>query len=146
MVEFDSRTGYLVAGVHRMSVAEVRRLFAWNWRRRFLFDGLNRALANLTVAGCRSVILDGSYVTSKESPGDWDAAFDPVGVMPDRLDPILIKHDDGRRAMRAKYSGDIFPWTALATGGGGPIYREFFQKDRDGNPKGIVEILLQVVQ
>ena len=70
-----------------------------------------------------------------------------VGVIVDRLDPILLKHDDGRRAMRTKYLGDLFPWTALASSSAtGSIYRQFFQKDRDGVPKGIVEIQLQVVQ
>jgi hypothetical protein len=145
MVALDSRTGYLPSGVHRLSLAECARLFAWNARRRFLFDGLDRAIANLTRAGCRAVLVDGSFVTAKELPNDWDAAFDPVGVLANRLDPILLKHDDGRRAMRAKYLGDMFPWTHTA-GSGGPLYRQFFQQDRDGHPKGIVEIQLQVVQ
>jgi hypothetical protein len=146
MIGFESRTGYLAEGVHVMTLAEVARQFAWNARRRLLFDGFNRALDNLAGAGCRAVLLDGSYVTAKEVPGDWDAAFDPVGVIPELLDPILIKYDDGRRAMRAKYLGDMFPWTAPAAGPGGPIFRQFFQKDRDGNPKGIIEIKLQVLQ
>jgi hypothetical protein len=146
MIEFDSRTGYLPEGVHRLTVPEVARLFAWNPRRRFLFDGLSRALSNLQFAGCRTVIVDGSFITAKEEPADWDAAFDPVGVIAKRLDPILIKHDDGRRAMRAKYLGDMFPWTSVASSLTGSLYRQFFQKDRDGIPKGIVEILLQAIQ
>lgn len=146
MIELDSQTGYLPKGVHGMSLVEVARYFAWNARRRFLFAGFSRAIAALQIAGCRSVILDGSFVTAKAEPGDWDAAFDPVGVIAARLDPILLKHDDGRRAMRAKYLGDMFPWTALASSANGSIYRQFFQKDRDGNPKGIIEIQLQVVQ
>lgn len=146
MIEFDSRTGYLPVGVHGLTLSEVMRLFAWNRRRRFLFDGLSRALLNLQFAGCRSVIVDGSFVTAKEEPGDWDAAFDPVGVIAKRLDPILLKHDDGRRAMRAKYLGDMFPWTAVASSVTGSLYRQFFQKDRDGNPKGIVEVHLQAIQ
>jgi hypothetical protein len=146
MIEFDSRTGYLPGGVHRMALRDVGRQFAWNARRRLLFGGLARAVSNLQFAGCRAVIVDGSFVTAKEEPGDWDAAFDPVGVSAKRLDPILIKHDDGRRAMRAKYLGDIFPWTALASSTTGSIYQQFFQKDRDGTPKGIVEISLQAIQ
>lgn len=146
MIEFDSCNGYLPEGVHGMSLADVAKYFAWNTRRRFLFGGLSRAITTLQFAGCRSVILDGSFVTAKEEPGDWDAAFDPVGVIPSLIDPILLKHDDGRRAMRAKYLGDMFPWTALASTATGSIYRQFFQKDRDGNPKGIIEIKLQVMQ
>jgi hypothetical protein len=146
MIEFDSRTGYLAEGVHCMTLDEVARQFAWNRRRQFLFEGFRRALDNLASAGCRAILLDGSFVTAKETPGDWDAAFDPVGVIPERLDPILIKYDDGRRAMRAKYLGDIFPWSAPAAGPNGALFRQFFQKDRDGIPKGIIEIKLQVLQ
>lgn len=145
MIEFESQTGYLPEGVHRLTMAECARQFAWNARRRFLFEGLRRAVGSLTAAGCRAILVDGSFVTAKELPNDWDAAFDPVGVIAGLLDPILLKHDDGRRAMRAKYLGDIFPWTAAASGGG-PAYKQFFQKDRDGTPKGIVEIQLQVIQ
>ncbi len=146
MTDFDSTSGYLTEGVHRMTLGEFMRAFAWNARRRFLYAGLARAIAALQAAGCRTILIDGSFVTAKESPGDWDAAFDPVGVDASRLDPILIKHDDGRRAMRAKYLGDLFPWSAVATGVPGPIYRDFFQQDRDGHRKGIVEIQLQVIQ
>ncbi len=146
MIAFDSRTGYLPEGVHNMTLTDCARLFAWNRRRSFLFGGLSRAIVNLQGAGCRAIIVDGSFVTAKELPNDWDAAFDPVGVTASSIDPILLRHDDGRRAMRAKYLGDMFPWTAPASDIGGPIYRQFFQKDRDGNPKGIVEIKLQVLQ
>lgn len=146
MIGFESHTGYLPNGLHGMSLSEVGRYFAWNARRRFLFGGFERAVASLRFAGCRTVLLDGSFATAKEEPGDWDAAFDPVGVIAGRLDPILLKHDDGRRAMRAKYLGDLFPWTALASGVGGPVYRRFFQTDRDGSPKGMIEVSLQVVQ
>lgn len=146
MIEFDSQTGYLPEGVHVMTLTECSRLFAWNARRRFLFGGLKRAIVNLQKAGCRAILVDGSFVTAKEQPNDWDAAFDPVGVIPDMLDPILLKHDDGRRAMKAKYLGDIFPWTAPARSSGDPVFAEFFKKDRDGNPKGIIEIKLQVLQ
>ena len=145
MIVLDPRTGYLPEGVHRMPLAECARLFAWNARRRFLFNGLDRAITNLARAGCRVLLIDGSFVTAEELPNDWDAAFDPTGVIANHLDPILIKHDDGRRSMRAKYLGNMFPWTHTAASGD-PLYKQLFQHDRDGNPKGIVEIQLQVIQ
>ncbi len=146
VLKIDSENGYLPPGVHRMGLAEFVRLFVWNSRRRFLFAGFARAIAALRAAGCRAVVVDGSFVTAEEHPGDWDAAFDPVGVDKGALDPILIKHDDGRKAMNAKYLGDLFPWTARASNPSGPLYRQFFQKDRDGVPKGVVEIELLVLQ
>jgi hypothetical protein len=144
VLHFDSISGSLGQGVHYMSLDDCARAFGWNSHRQFLWSGLVKAIQALQTAGCRAVIIDGSFVTDKELPNDWDAAFDPVGVDPAKLDPILFKHDDGRRAMKAKYLGDLFPWSALAGDLSGPIYREFFQKDRDGRPKGIVQIALQV--
>jgi hypothetical protein len=143
MMPFEPSTGYLPEGVHNMALGEFMHSFVWNGWRRLLCSGLARAIASLQVAGCRAVIVDGSFVTAKDMPGDWDAAFDPVGVDPAQLDPILIKHDDGRKAMRAKYLGDMFPWSAVACGASGSIYHQFFQKDRAGQPKGIVELKLR---
>lgn len=122
-----------------MGWPEFQAMFAWNQRRIWLCAGLYRAINNLRGAGCKTVLIDGSFVTNKENPGDYDAAFDPTGIAGQFLDPVLMRHTDGRRAMNAKYLGDIFPWGFHATSSG-PIYRDFFQTDRDGIPKGVVEI------
>ena len=128
-----------------MSQAECSRLFAWNARRRFLYGGLARAITNLQQAGCRTIIIDGSFVTARELPNNWDAAFDPVGVIYERLDPILVQHKDGGRAMRAKYLGNLFPWTETLAHDG-PLFLDYFQTDHDGQPKGVIELRLQVMQ
>jgi hypothetical protein len=144
MTPFDSIHGYLPDGLHRMTLAEVGAVFTWTPRRTWLHMGLSRAAAALRVAGCRTIILDGSFVTSKANPGDYDAAFDPLGVDGDLLDPVLLRHTDGRRAMKAKYLGDIFPWGATACSKTGSTFRDFFRTDRSGVPKGMVEIRLDM--
>jgi len=118
--------------------------FGWNARRRFLIGGMQRALSNLRSAGCVAAIVDGSFVSVKDEPGDYDLAFDPVGVDGSLVDPVLLRHDDQRKAMKAKYFGDIFPWGAIACTKTRHIYREFFQRDRSGIAKGVV--LLDVEQ
>jgi hypothetical protein len=135
---FDPSTGYLPAGVHPMDWGCFGSNFGWNSRRRRLASGLYRAVTNLRNAGCRSVVVDGSFVTSKDQPVDYDAAFDPVGVNGSLVDPVLLKHDDERKAMRAKYFGEVFPRGALACAKMGMIYSDFFQQDRSGLSKGIV--------
>jgi hypothetical protein len=134
----DAETGYLPRGLHHMEWATFKTRFAWNYRRRFLSGGMYRALLNLRDAGCRASIIDGSYVSLKDEPDDYDAAFDPVGVNGALVDPILLRHSDGRAAMRAKYFGDLFPWGATACPNTGMIYQDFFQQDRSGLPKGVV--------
>ena len=135
---FDSSSGYLPAGVHPMEWGLFVMRFGWNNRRRFLIGGMHRALSNLRSAGCSAAIVDGSFVSAKDEPGDYDLAFDPVGVIGSLVDPVLRRHDDQRKAMKAKYFGDVFPWGAIACTKTHLIYRDFFQRDRSGIAKGVV--------
>lgn len=112
--------------------------FGWNKRRRFLLSGMHRALLNLRSAGCATAIVGGSFVSAKGEPGDYDIAFDPAGMIGALIDPVLRRHDDQRKAMKAKYFGDVFPWGAIACATTRSIYRDFFQRDRSGVVKGVV--------
>jgi hypothetical protein len=112
--------------------------FGRNNRRRFLLGGMHRALTNLRAAGCETAIIDGSFVTDKEEPGDYDLAFNPAGMNGNLVDPVLRRHDDGRKAMKAKYFGEVFPWGAEACATTRLIYLDFFQRDRSGIAKGVV--------
>ena len=136
--DFDPLTGYLPPGVHPAAWDEMRPKFGTNTHRGRLIDGFEAALRNLSAAGCRSVLLDGSFVSAKPLPDDYDAAWDPSGVDPNKLDPILLDMKNKRAAMKAKYGGEFFPASAQAAPG--IRFREFFQADRNGVAKGLVEI------
>jgi hypothetical protein len=134
----DSLTGYLPPGVHGAHWSEITPRFGLNSHRTRLVGGLLAALQNLAGAGCRSVILDGSFVSQKNLPEDYDGAWDTSAVDPNRLDPVLLDFSNGRAAMKSKYLGELFPATAAAAPG--VLYRDFFMKDRNGVPKGVVNI------
>jgi hypothetical protein len=136
--DVDSSTGYLPPGVHYALWDEVALRFSINGHRTRLLGGLLAALQNLAGAGCRSVLLDGSFVTRKDLPEDYDGAWDPSGVDPYRLDPVLLDFTNARAAMKSKYLGELFP--ATATAAPGVLFRDFFMKDRSGVPKGVVNI------
>ena len=105
--------------------------------------GLRVALENLRDAGCGTAYIDGSFVTDKEYPNDYDACWEEAGVDPYLLDPVLLTFDLGRETQKAKYLGELFPATAVADAEG-LSFLEFFQTDRDtGEPKGIVTIDLE---
>lgn len=55
-----------------------------------------------------------------------------------RLDPILMDLSNPRLATKAKYAGELFP--ASSEAGCGISFAEFFQVDRNGERKGIVQI------
>ncbi len=137
-IEIDPDTGYLPPGAHQVTWPEMVALCGQNGHRRRMIDGLRLALLNLKAAGCREVLLDGSFVSSKELPNDYDGAWEPAGVDPTLIDATLLTFNDGRRAMKAKYQGELFP--ASATAAAGVLYRDFFQSDRNGTAKGVLLI------
>ncbi len=102
--------------------------------------GLRAALENLKGAGCRTVHINGSFVTSKDFPNDYDACWEEPGVDPAALDPVLLTFDPGRATQKAKYMGELFPASIIADTGG-LSFLDFFQTDKDtGRPKGIIAI------
>jgi hypothetical protein len=117
--------------------------FGTTLHRRRLLTGLRAALEALRTAGCRRAYIDGSFVTAKQRPNDYDGCWDIEGVDPDRLDPVLLTFDRGRAAQKAKYQGELFP-AQFREGDSGTTFLEFFQIDKEtGDPKGIIVIELQ---
>lgn len=132
--------GNLPPGIHWATWDELCDRFGTTLWRRQLLAGLQAALENLRRAGCLTAYVDGSFVSSKTEPGDFDACWEEAGVDPDKLDPVLLKFDDGRAAQKAKYGGEVFPASALAGRGDG-AFLDFFQTDKDsGARKGIVAL------
>jgi len=132
----------LPPGVHQANLDEVEAAFATNTWRRELFAGLVDALGRLRMAGCPTVFLDGSYVTGKPRPADFDACWDPSGVDLCKLDPVFLKFENGRAAQKAAFKGEFFP-SSLICADVGQTFVEFFQLDRfTGDKKGIISISL----
>lgn len=132
----------LPVGAHRATLVEVNSHFAYNHRRRQLFAGLMIASRSLAQAGCMRLFLDGSFVTKKPEPRDYDVCWDPDGVDRHQLDPVFTDFDNNRAAQKAKFGGEFFPSTA-SVGSNGRKFIDFFQADKfTSQPKGIVLIVL----
>lgn len=137
--EFDEN-GNLPPGIHAATWEEIAQRYAGSSRRRELLAGLERALLSLRDAGCRIAYLDGSFVTTKDSPGDFDACWEARGVNAAMLDPVLLDFSARRAAQKAKYGGELFPADGAAEPAG-TRFLEYFQRDREtGEAKGIIAI------
>lgn len=131
----------LPPGTHDTTLAEVEARFATTPHRKWLFDGFARMTEALAKAGCRYVYLDGSFVTAKPHPSDYDGCWDHIGVEPGKLDPVLLDFDNKRAAQKAKYLGEMFI-AGMPNGPGAP-FLDFFQVEKSsGQPKGILRIPL----
>jgi hypothetical protein len=104
-----------------------------------LLGGLLRALQALRLAGRRRAYIDGSFVTMKVVPADFDGSYDLAEVDLERLHPALREFSDQRAAQKCEFGGELFPASWEADREGRP-FLEFFQRDRDGNWKGIVAL------
>ena len=137
--EFDGN-GPLPPGIHRASWQQFFERFAITGWRRQLAAGIRAALDDLKTAGCLTVYVNGSFVTAKEVPNDFDSCWEEAGVDPSVLDPVLLTFDPGRATQKAKYLGELFPASAIASGDGFS-FLEFFQTDKEtGGRKGIIAI------
>jgi hypothetical protein len=144
LIEIGSPWKVLPPGVHDATLEEVKRFYADNsdsLRRRTLFKGLRDGCKALKIAGCAVVYLDGSYVTSKPIPGDFDICWDPTNVNPEKLDPVFLDFSDKRAKQKSKYGGEFFPSSVKADSIN--TFVDFFQIDKEtGQRKGIIRIHL----
>ena len=143
MIPNFEATGLLPIGIHETSWEELYDRYSYTPGRKILIEGLYRVLVELKNAGCKKVFVDGSFITNKMVPGDFDGCWDPAGVNPDFLDPVLLDFSNKRRAMKVKYFGEMFISVGIADRKGN-TFLEFFQIDKDtGNDKGILFIDLE---
>jgi hypothetical protein len=132
---FDTRTGYLPAGEHLATWVEFAARFGGTPARNRLLRGLLQMAKRLADAGCSFFLVDGSFVTDKSGPADYDACCDFSGINAKKLDLKLL---GTREEIRAEFYGELFPEHYMADDE--YTFREFFQTDRDGNPKGIIRL------
>ena len=135
--------GNLPEGIHEATWEEIVARYGRNHQRRELLEGLRQALDNLRAAGCRRAYIDGSFVSAKERPGDFDACWEAAGVDPDLLDPVLLTFDDARAAQKARLGGELFPVESAADPSGAR-FLDYFQRDKlTGERKGIIALDLE---
>jgi hypothetical protein len=106
--EFEA-AGNLPAGIHDATWNEFATRYGTRAHRRRLLDGLRRALESLRDAGCAQAYINGSFVTAKDEPGDFDACWEVANVDSQLLDPVLLDFSDRRRAQKAKFRRRAIP-------------------------------------
>ena len=143
MIPAPNAIGELPPGMHTVTLEEVEAVFVTTPRRRHLFEGLRRAIQNLHIAGVRRIFIDGSFVTTKADPNDIDGCWEwTEEVHLDLLDLVLLDFTQARRAMRNRYGVDFF-LTTWVEAGSGLTFLDFFQRNREDDPKGIVQLDLE---
>lgn len=133
--------GSLKPGIHDITWDQFEFEYGYNIKRSNLIAGLKMAIVDLKSAGCNKVYIDGSFVSKKMDPNDYDACWDLRGVDLQKLKnehPLFFDLDNGRANQKAYYKGEWFPASLIAKLNPKMLYIDFFQYDKENNRKGII--------
>ncbi len=148
MIPSFESSGNLPSGEHEARWDEFVDRFGTTPYREELIDYLRQAIHDLRAYGCKTVYVDGSFVTRKQTPRDYDCCWDLDGVRMGELKRNLspfANFRSGRIAQKVKYKGEFFPSDSPADAKATP-YLRYFQKDkRTGKPKGIIVLRTEEV-
>lgn len=139
MIPEFNKDGYLPKGLHKATLSEIKQRFGSDAsRRKELFKGLQSLVQLLCKhkASIKRFLLNGSFVTSKESPEDIDCI-------------LIVKNDfdfnfpeaEQLRTAKKLFNAHIFTFTESDV----IRYRrlvDFFGHDQDRKLKGLVEVIL----
>lgn len=120
------------------TLTEIKKHFAYNQTRLRLVDALRKVVTMLEKCECMYIYLDGSFITSKAEPKDYDLVWEPTGIVPTKELKEFLKERDRRKE---KYLGDIIVRYPEP-----PFHFDHFyqwQMDKDGNAKGIICIVVK---
>jgi len=146
---FDQSTGALPPGNHHATLEQVEERLTLTPRRRWLMKGLCTAVKAFWAAGIEEIYIGGSFCTEKPDPGDVDGYWvEPDESVYDRIDPYWIDFElvpipQARRLkwrMWADHGVEFFIHPAMQAG---PdiSFPQFFQQDRDGRPRGVIQVM-----
>jgi hypothetical protein len=146
MIPIYNKNGNLPPGIHLAQWGEIEQRYGYNQHRQKLLGGLRAAIENLRAAGCLRVYIDGSFVSSKPVPADFELCWEPKGVDRDVLDPLFnlaIHALPPRLKQKEKYFGEVIltvPNPAIFD------HLSYFQfDDRTGDQKGIIALDLDTL-
>ena len=157
MIPDFTRDGLLPKGIHETTWELFSVHFGKSSRRRKgLIKKIEIVIKILKEVGCKELYIDGSFVTKRNRPEDFDACWLREGVDLSRLNQLapILKYAPGFFKgvdCKQKYGGDIFPLTRLVPNpknseGQDITYLEFFQMDKEsGQDKGIILLKLDII-
>jgi hypothetical protein len=112
-------------------------------------QGLGVAVQVFRAAGIEEIYIEGSFCTEKPDPGDIDGCWvEPDEGVYERIAPcwidfelVLVPHlRKWKWHMWADYGVEFFIDPAMQAAPG-TSFPEFFRQDREGNPRGLIQIV-----
>ncbi|EOA60575.1 hypothetical protein K8P02_16655 [Bacteroides nordii] len=144
MIPEFNEDGYLPPGIYEASFEEVKNRFGFSWKRQKLLQGMSFLLEQCRILHCDILYLDGSFVTKKLNPNDYDACWDTTAenreqVLNNVLESLLESNSE---VQKEYFGGEIYSAFSKAILLPELTILEYFQKTKQYEDKGIVMIKL----
>jgi len=139
MIPEFNKYGNLPAGIYKSSITCIEKKFGTNSEKRIsLFKDFHNFLELITPfkTNIKHLILDGSFVTSKETPGDTDCIMlikNNTSFPPEIVDKLVSSKNLYNMDLFIREERNIEKYRKILN---------FFSKNRDLKPKGIIEVIL----
>lgn len=158
MIPSFTSDGLLPIGIHEATWELFCEHFGKGSRKRKeLIKKIEVIIKILQEVGCKELYIDGSFVTKRNRPGDFDACWLREGVdlkLLSRIAPILKRAPGTFKGVDCKqyYGGDVFPLSRLVPDPNNPkgrdiTYLDFFQMDKQSEQrKGIILLKLNEIK
>lgn len=150
-----NRNTFLPPGIYTLTWTEVCERFGWNLHRKKLLEGLKRGLEDLKACGCLKVYLDGSFISQRDRPKDFDICYEEEGMdfekLSDEYEELTV-FKNKRKLQKSKYGGEFLRANDEACGN--LTFKDFFQLIKDPvdpdtinfyHKKGIISINLETL-
>jgi hypothetical protein len=76
LIPIFNEYGVLPEGTYECTIEELKERFVTNFKRKLIFEGFLKLIDKLKGIHCKTIYVDGSYVTDKALPSDMDISFD----------------------------------------------------------------------
>lgn len=139
--------GLLPEGIHDCDLEEIEVRLGFNEHRLHLIDGLRQTVQWLaTMPPIESLIVDGSFVTDKERPGDVDAVA-MLNNLTERNQRAWVRAwQSHHQGIKANFNVELFP-TITGVGNNFSAYFQYLRMedaiDR-GAPLGLTKGILRI--
>lgn len=106
-VSLNPETGLLPPGEHNMTLEQIDHLFGHTSHRRYLLEMLHKVCLILKTAGVPQIWINGSFVTSKHRPGDYDICYEITEDIFKALPDYPFKQERADTLIRGEFGGDV---------------------------------------
>jgi len=143
MIPAFDHTGNLPEGIYEATLGEFEKRFAHTVWRKKLFDRMLVLINDLRTIGCRTLFVDGSYVTNTRIPHDYDACWDNRSIDTGKFQQYPGLNPQNRAVQKRLYYNGCFPAFIRETRSG-MLFIDFSQTDKESKmKKGIVKLEIQ---